>query len=409
MSYDFTTLVSRKNTGASKWEQMYSWNPNVADDVVPLSVADMEFKPAPEIVEGLKKHLDTAILGYTKAYPDFLDSVISWMDRKHKYKVEKEWILNTPGVVNAFYAAVNAFYAAVNAFYAAVNAFTEPGEGVIIFKPVYYPFSMAIEKNERNIINCPLIENDGYYTIDFEKFDEISKDPKNKLLIFCSPHNPVGRVWTKEELEKVAEISVKNDLVVVSDEIWGDLIMPGYEHYMMGRLGGEIEERLITCTAPSKTFNLAGLATSSIIIKNKEIREKYSEMLQVMRSSSVNILGFKACEIAYNQGEKWLEELITVLDTNQKVVKEFFEKKFPKIKARLIEGTYLQWLDFKALEISDEELERFMHMDAQFFTDEGYIFGEEGSGYERINLAAPTWVIEAELERLGKALEKIYK
>lgn len=395
MSYDFTTLVSRKNTGASKWEQMYSWNSNVADDVVPLSVADMEFKPAPEIVEGLKKHLDTAILGYTKAYPDFLDSVISWMDRRHKYKVEKEWILNTPGVVNAFYAAV--------------NAFTEPGEGVIIFKPVYYPFSMAIEKNERNIINCPLIENDGYYTIDFEKFDEISKDPKNKLLIFCSPHNPVGRVWTKEELEKVAEISVKNDLVVVSDEIWADLIMPGYEHYMMGRLGGEIEERLITCTAPSKTFNLAGLATSSIIIKNKEIREKYSEMLQVMRSSSVNILGFKACEIAYNQGEKWLEELITVLDTNQKVVKEFFEKKFPKIKARLIEGTYLQWLDFKALEISDEELERFMHMDAQFFTDEGYIFGEEGSGYERINLAAPTWVIEAELERLGKVLEKIYK
>lgn len=198
-------------------------------------------------------------------------------------------------------------------------------------------------------------------------------------------------------------------MIVVSDEIWADLIMPGYEHYMMGRLGGEIEERLITCTAPSKTFNLAGLATSSIIIKNKELREKYSEMLQVMRSASVNILGFKACEIAYNQAEKWLEELLVVLDTNQKAVKEFFEKKFPKIKVKLIEGTYLQWLDFRALGISDEELERFMHMDAQFFTDEGYIFGEEGSGYERINLAAPTWVIERELERLGKALEKIYK
>lgn len=395
MNYDFTTLVSRKNTGASKWEQMYSWNPEVADDVVPLSVADMEFKSAPEIVEGLKVHLDKAILGYTKAYPDFLDSVISWMERKHQYKVEKEWILNTPGIVNAFYAAV--------------NAFTEPGEGVIIFKPVYYPFSMAIEKNGRDIVNCPLIEKDGYYTIDFEKFDEISKNSKNKLLIFCSPHNPVGRVWTKEELEKVAEIAVKNDLIVVSDEIWADLIMPGYEHYMMGRLGGAIEERLITCTAPSKTFNLAGLATSSIIIKNKEIREKYSEILQIMRSASVNILGYKACEIAYNEGEKWLEELITVLDTNQKIVKKFFEERFPKIKARLIEGTYLQWLDFRALEISDEELERFMHMDAQFFTDEGYIFGEEGSGYERINLAAPTWVIEAELERLGKALEKIYK
>lgn len=395
MKYDFTTLVSRKNTGASKWEQMYGWNPNVADDVVPLSVADMEIKPAPEIIEGLKKYLDTAILGYTKAYPAFLDSVISWMERRHKYKIEKEWILNTPGVVNAFYAAV--------------NAFTDPGDGVIIFRPVYYPFSMAIEKNKRTLVNCPLIETDGYYTIDYDKFEELAKKPENKLLIFSNPHNPVGRVWTEEELRKVGEIAVKNNVIIVADEIWCDLIMPGYEHYMMSRLGGEIEENIILCTAPSKTFNLAGLATSSIIVKNKEIREKYAEMLQIMRSASVNILGFKACEIAYNECEEWLEELITVLDTNQKVVKKFFEERFPKIKARLIEGTYLHWLDFRALGMSDEEMEEFMHMDAQFFTDEGYIFGDEGSGYERINLAAPTWVIEASLEKLGAALEKVYK
>lgn len=395
MSYDFTTLLSRKGTGSSKWEQMYGWNPNVAEDVVPFSVADMEIKNAPEIVEGLKEYLDRAVLGYTKAYPAFLDSVISWMERRHNYKVEKEWIVNTPGVVNAFYAAV--------------NAFTEPGEGVIIFKPVYYPFSMAIEKNKRTLVNCPLKEDDGYYTIDFEKFEEVAKDPKNKLLIFCNPHNPVGRVWKWEELEKIAEIAVKHDLIVVSDEIWADLIMPGYKHVVMGRVCEKLEERLITCTAPSKTFNLAGLATSSIIIKNKEIREKYAETLQVMRSASVNILGFKACEIAYNQCEQWLEELLQVLDTNQKVVKEFFDKKFPKIKARLIEGTYLQWLDFRALGLSDSELEEFMHMEAEFFTDEGYVFGEEGSGYERINLAAPTWVIEAGLERLGKALERVYK
>ena len=395
MSYDFTTLLSRKGTGSSKWEQMYGWNPNVAEDVVPFSVADMEIKNAPEIVEGLKEYLDRAVLGYTKAYPAFLDSVISWMERRHDYKVEKEWIVNTPGIVNAFYAAV--------------NAFTEPGEGVIVFKPVYYPFSMAIEKNKRTLVNCPLKEDDGYYTIDFEKFEEAAKDPNNKLLIFCNPHNPVGRVWKWEELEKIAEIAVKYDLIVVSDEIWADLIMPGYKHIVMGRVCEKLEERLITCTAPSKTFNLAGLATSSIIIKNKEVREKYAETLQVMRSASVNILGFKACEIAYNQCEQWLEELLVVLDTNQKVVKEFFEKRFPKIKARLVEGTYLQWLDFRALGLSDSELEEFMHMEAEFFTDEGYVFGEEGSGYERINLAAPTWVIEAGLERLGKALEKIYK
>ena len=171
----------------------------------------------------------------------------------------------------------------------------------------------------------------------------------------------------------------------------------------------ELEERLITCTAPSKTFNLAGLATSSIIIKNKDIRDAYIETLEIMRSSYVNILGFKACEIAYNNCEKWLEELIQVLDRNQKIVKEFFEKRFPQIKVNLAEGTYLLWLDFRALGLSDKELERFMHMEAEFFTDEGYIFGAEGSGYERVNLAAPTWVIEKALERLGNALEKIYK
>lgn len=395
MKYDFTTLESRKNTGAIKWEQMYEWNPNVADDVVPLSVADMELKAVPEIIEGLKKYLDKAILGYTRAYPSFLESVVSWIDRRHNYKIEKEWIVNTPGVVNAFYAAV--------------NAFTEPGDGVIIFRPVYYPFSMAIEKNNRKIVNCSLIETDGYYTIDFDKLEELAKNPENKLIIFSNPHNPVGRVWKEEELKKLGEIAVKNNIIIVADEIWCDIIMPGYKHFMMGRLGGEIENNLILCTAPSKTFNLAGMATSNIIIKNQELRDKYRQTLELMRSASVNILGFKACELAYNHGEEWLSELIELLDKNQKIVKKFFEEKFPKIKARLIEGTYLQWVDFRALNLSNEELEKFMHIDAEFFTDEGYIFGDEGSGYERINLAAPTWVIEEALNRLEISLKKIYK
>lgn len=395
MKYDFTTLESRKNTGAIKWEQMYEWNPDVADNVVPLSVADMELKPVPEVIEGLKKYLDKAILGYTRAYPEFLDSVVSWIYKRHKYKIEKEWIVNTPGVVNAFYATV--------------NAFTEPGDGVIIFRPVYYPFSMAIEKNNRKIVNCPLLENDGYYTIDFNRLEELAKKDENKLIIFSNPHNPVGRVWKEDELKKLGEIAVKNNIIIVADEIWCDIIMPGYEHFMMGRLGGEIENNLILCTAPSKTFNLAGMATSNIIIKNQEIRDKYRQTLEIMRSASVNILGFKACELAYKYGEEWLSKLIELLDKNQKIVKKFFEEKFPKIKARLIEGTYLQWVDFRALNLSNEELEKFMHMDAQFFTDEGYIFGDEGSGYERINLAAPTWVIEEALNRLEISLRKIYK
>ncbi|RVU55711.1 MalY/PatB family protein [Anaerosphaera multitolerans] len=393
MGYDFETLVSRKKQGSEKWDQMYEWNPNVSEDVVPLSVADMEFKNAPEIIEGLKEYLDEVILGYAGPYPEYHEAVISWMKRRHNYDIEKDWIVTTPGVVNAFYAAV--------------NAFTKEDDGVIIFRPVYYPFTNAIYANNRKLVNCPLIKTDGYYTIDFDKFEELARDPKNKLLIFCNPHNPVGRVWTRDELEKVGNICLENDIVLVSDEIWNDLIMPGYKHIMMGSISEEIENITITCTAPSKTFNLAGLATSNIIVKNEEMRSVYLEALAAMRSRMVNILGYKACELAYTKSEKWLDELIPVIDRNQRMVKDFFDERHPEIKAYLSEGTYLQWVDFSGLGLSNEELEEFMHMEAQFFTDEGYIFGEEGNGYERINLAAPTWVIKRELERLDKALVKL--
>ncbi len=395
MKYDFRTLVSRKGTGAAKWEQMYGWNSNVKEGVVPLSVADMELKNPPEIIEGLKEYLDHAVLGYAMPYEEFYDAVINWQKTKHNWNIKKEWIVNTPGVVNAFFTAI--------------RAFTDPGDGVIIFKPVYYPFSMAIEKNERELINCPLINTDGYYTIDYDKFDELAKNPKNKLLIFCSPHNPVGRVWKREELEKVAEIAIKNDLIVLSDEIWNDLIMPGYEHTVMATVNEELNDRLITCTAPSKSFNLAGMATSNIIISNEKIRETFKKTIDVVHGGTINILGYKCCELAYNKCSEWLDEVIKLIDTNQKVVKKFFEDNFPKIKAPLIEGTYLQWLDFRVIGMTNERLEEFMHMEAEFFLDEGYIFGEEGSGYERINLAAPTYVIEKALERLGQALEKVYK
>lgn len=395
MKYDFKTLVSRKGTGAAKWEQMYGWNSKVKDDVVPLSVADMELKNPPEIIEGLKEYLDHAVLGYAMPYEGFYDAVINWQKTRHNWNIKKEWIVNTPGVVNAFFAAV--------------RAFTNPGDGVIVFQPVYYPFFMAIEKNERELINCPLINTHGYYTIDYDKFDELAKNSKNKLLIFCSPHNPVGRVWKREELEKVAEIAIKNNLIVVSDEIWNDLIMPGYQHTVMATVNEELNNRLITCTAPSKSFNLAGMATSNIIISNEKLRETFKKSVDIVHGGTINILGYKCCELAYNQCSDWLDEVIKLIDTNQKVVKKFFEDNFPKIKATFIEGTYLQWIDFRALGMTDEKLEEFMHMEAEFFLDEGYIFGEEGSGYERINLAAPTDVIEKALERLGQALEKVYK
>ncbi|SHH41810.1 aminotransferase [Anaerosphaera aminiphila DSM 21120] len=393
MKHDFETLLSRKEKGCEKWELMYDWNSKVDEDVVPLSVADMEFKNPPEITEGLKEYLDEIVLGYAQSYPEYVESVISWLKRKHNYNIKEEWIVNTPGVINAIYGAV--------------NAFTNEGDGVIIFRPVYYPFTSAINANNRTLVNCPLIETDGYYTIDYDKFEELAKDENNKLLIFSNPHNPVGRVWTRDELERLGKICIENNIIIVSDEIWNDLIMPGYKHTVLGSISEDIENITITCTAPSKTFNLAGLATSNIIVRNESIRKPYIKALKRMRSTQLNVLGYKACELAYNSCEEWLNELISVIDHNQRMVKSFFEKKHPEIKAYLSEGTYLQWLDFRGLGLNNEELEEFLHMEAQFFTDEGCVFGEEGSGYERINLAVPTWALERELNRLDRALNKL--
>ncbi|HCX03730.1 MAG TPA: pyridoxal phosphate-dependent aminotransferase [Clostridiales bacterium] len=393
MKYDFKTVVNRHNTGSFKYEQMVDWNPEVDKDVIPYSVADMELKNPPEIVEGLKDYMEDTILGYTGPTQDYYDAVKGWMKRRHNWDIKEEWINLSAGVVSAFYAAV--------------RAFTEPGDGVLLMTPAYYPFYSAIEKNERTLVRNPLIEKDGRYYIDYEDLEEKAKDPRNKIILFCSPHNPVGRVWEKEELEKVADICLRNDVIIVSDEIHNDLIMPGYNHTVMSNISEEVNKNLIVCTAPSKTFNLAGLQTSNIIIPNEEIREKYTQEVESTGFHMLNIFGYKACEIAYNQCEDWLEELKELIHTNHMVCKKFFEENLPEIKVYDLEGTYLQWLDFNALGLDKDELEELMHMEAQAFFDEGYIFGEEGEGFERINLACPTHKLEGMLERVKKAVEKV--
>jgi len=392
MTYDFTTRVNRKNMGALKWEQMYNWNPNVGEDIIPLSVADMELKNAPRIITGLQRFLDDAVLGYTGPSHDFLKSVVDWQKKRHNWDIKEDWIVNTQGVVAAFYAAI--------------RAFSKKGDGIITFRPVYYPFHSAIDDNARTEVNVPLINNSNYYTIDYDKFEEAAKQANNKILLFCSPHNPVGRVWTKEELEKVAEIAVKHDLYVISDEIWYDIIMPGYQHTVLAKVNEALQDKIITCTSPSKTFNLAGMMTSNIIISNEDTREQFRHEIEVTRGDMIGILGYKACELAYRKEEAWLDELNTLIDTNQRFVHNYFKEHFPLIKAPLIEGTYLQWIDFTGLNMSVYDLEEFLHMEAEFFTDEGYIFGEEGNNYERINLALPTDALKEALDRLVKALQQ---
>lgn len=395
MKYDFETLVSRKNVGSHKWDAIKKINENVCDNIVPFSVADMEFKNAPEIKEGLKKYIDETILGYTGPTERYYEAICKWMKRRHNWNINKEWIIEFHGVVPALHTIV--------------QALTNEGDGVIVMTPVYYPFYKSIMNKNRKIIRTELVLNKNKYEINFDDFLEKAKDPNTKMLILCNPHNPVGRVWTEEELRKIGEICIANNVIVVSDEIHCDIIMPEYRHTIFSNICEEFRENSITCTAPSKTFNLAGLQTSNIIIANPKIRNKVKNVYEESGEFSLNIFGYKACEIAYNECEEWLDQLIKVLSINKKLVEDFIKTNIPEVKIIPLEGTYLQWLDFRELESDYKELEKFMQNEAQLFLDEGYIFGEEGQGFERINLACPTKVLEDALNRLWEAVKKIYR
>jgi cystathionine beta-lyase len=388
--YDFEKLINRKNTGSGKWNQMYEINPDVAEDIVPLSVADMEFKTAPEIVEGLKKFLDESVLGYTSATDDYYKSVIGWMERRHGFSPNKEWFIEMPGVVPALKHMV--------------SALTRPGDSVLIMTPVYYPFRSVAETQGRNIIETELIAEGNTYKIDFEDFEAKARREDVKLFILCSPHNPIGRVWTKQELELLCHLCYENDVFVISDEIHFDLIMPGYKHVSLGTFEEKYLENCAICTAPSKTFNLAGLQTANIFISNKDIRERVSKEKGF---GTLNAVGYKACELAYNCCEDWLEQAIEVIDGNRKYIEEFMARNIPRVKVFEMQATYLMWLDFNALGMDYKELEKFMQYKAQLFLDEGYIFGKGGYGFERINIACPKWVIEGAMERLLKAVNSL--
>ncbi len=391
MKYDFETVLSRVNTGSTKWNSMYKKYKNIPDGIVPLSVADMEFKNPPEINEGLSEYLKTAIMGYTMGEDSYYNSVINWQKRRHNWNIEKDWIVEYPGVVPALFNII--------------KALTNENDGVIIFTPVYYPFYSAIKSNNRNIVECELINNNGRYEIDFDDFTKKANNIKNKLLILCNPHNPVGRVWTKEELIKIGEICIENGIIVVSDEIHNDLIMPEYKHTVFASISDEFAKNSIICTAPSKTFNLAGLSLSNIIIPDYNIRKK---IIRSKRDSGIfhcNIAGYKACEIAYNNCEEWLLQLIDVLNENKIFVENYIKENIPEIKVTPMEGTYLMWLDFRKLFDDYNELEKFMTEKAYIFADEGYIFGNGGRGFERINIACPKSVLFDALERIKNALK----
>ena len=390
MNYDFTTLRPRIAVGSSKWGAMQKLRQGLPPEVIPLSVADMEFVNPPEIAEHLSHYLETMILGYTQPTDSYYAALSDWMARRHNWKIDREWVVPSPGVVPALCHMV--------------QAYTEPGDKVIVFPPVYYPFYSAIRENGRQVLECPLLEKDGHYEMDFDRFAQVAEE--GKVLLFSSPHNPVGRVWSREELEKLSAICLEKGVLVLSDEIHFDLILGERHHTVFATLSEAAAQNCVICTAPSKTFNLAGLQTANIIIPNKKLREKLLAVRNRLGIHGCNMLGYQACETAYRECEDWLEQLLAVLRENRTLVETYARAFLPGVKPVELEGTYLQWLDCRALGMDAKALEKFMQEEALWCTDEGYIFGTGGEGFERINLACPTWVLRKALDRLRDALQR---
>lgn len=384
-TYDFETVVDRREAGAGKWEMIRQKDGTYPKDIVPLSVADMEFALAPEIRDGLKKVLDTEVMGYTSMNEAYKEAVCLWMEQRHGWKIEKDWICPSNGVVPALNAAV--------------RAIGGEGCGVIIMPPIYPPFFGAAKENGSHLVECPLIlGSNGQYTIDFDAFEKAASLPENKVFLLCSPHNPIGRVWTEKELIRIGEICLKNDILVISDEIHFDLIMPGYTHTVFTKAVPAMLEKAIVCTAPSKTFNIAGMGTSNIIIANEELRKLFKKEMH----AGPSFLGYRACEVAYRNAAPWLDACIDVIHTNSELVDSYLAKHLPWAVVSPLEGTYLKWVDLRKSGLTKEELEKKM-LENHLYLDEGYIFGEEGAGFERINIACPTEVLQKALERLVKA------
>jgi len=396
MKYNFESVSKRFHTGSKKWEELLANGVKDSEDLIPFSVADMEFETAPEIKEALCNKINGFVLGYSNPTDNYKKAVCDWMKKRHGWEVKPEWMVPQHGIVDGFFEAV--------------KTYTKEGDGVLLMTPVYYPMYHAVKDNNRVIVDNPLIRKGNTYEIDFEDFEKKCKDENTKMLILCSPHNPCGRVWTKEELTKIGRICIDNNVLIISDEIHFDLEMPGHKHICFASLSEEFAQHCLVMTAPTKTFNLAGLQTSNIFIPNEELRNKYwTSLRRTNPNFKCNILGLTACEAAYNNCEEWLNQCLEVINTNKNIIIDFFKKNFPQIVVMDLQATYLLWMDWSGLGLSYQELERINHEEARLFFDEGYVFGKQGECFERWNLACPTRYIEEALERMKVAYSKYVK
>ena len=395
MAYDFDKVIERRGTHCSKWDT----DPRTIEGAdyplgspLPLWIADMDFEAAPEITQALAERVRHGVFGYTFVPDSCYEAIIDWEARRHGWKIEREWIQFAPGAVPAAHMAV--------------QAFCQPGDRVIVQRPVYYPFFRTALNNGAQIANNPLRLHNGRYEIDFEDFERQASDPRTTLFILCSPHNPVGRVWTREELERLGAICARHDVRVIADELHCDILMPGHKHYPFGGLNAACRDNAMTIIAPSKTFNLAGLQATVLITPDARMRRRFENVLTRNSIARPNLFAVTGLEAAYTHGEKWLDELLVYIKGNYDFLADYLKERLPQVRVMPLEGTFLAWLDFRALEPDPRALQKKMLTEADVWLDEGWVFGPEGDGFERIVLACPRSILKDALDRIVRAFGK---
>lgn len=390
MPVDFDTVPNRRGTNCFKYD--FAREMGMPEDVLPLWVADMDFPTAPAVLERLHALAEHGIFGYTGVKDAYFSAVHNWYAQRFGWETQRSWLVTTPGVVFAIAIAI--------------RAFTQKGDAILIQQPVYYPFANKVTENDRQLVVNPLILKNGRYEMDFADMERKIADNHVKMLLLCSPHNPVGRVWTKEELLRVGEICQKHGVLVVSDEIHADFTYAGHTHRVFASVKSEFADFTITCTAPSKTFNLAGLQNSNIFIPNRQLRHAYKKELSACGCGGTNCMGMAACQAAYEAGADWLEQLKQYLAGNLAYIRQFLREKLPDIALIEPEGTYLVWLDLRKLGLTEQQQRQLIVQDAKLWLDTGTLFGQGGEGFERINIACPRATIEQAMQRLERAVHK---
>ena len=390
MKNSFDVLIDRRGTSCLKYD--FGMERKGRDDLLPLWVADMDFRLPDEVIEDLQKRVSHGIFGYTDPKDDYYDALNRWFSKRHGYTVDRQWNIITPGVVYAISMAI--------------RALTKEGDSILIQQPVYYPFASMVKLNNRNVVNNQLVFNKeaGRYEIDFDDLEKKIKEEKLKMVLFCSPHNPVGRVWTREEILRFADICKENDVYIFADEIHADFVYEGHKHISFMTLDDEYREKLIVGTSPSKTFNIAGLQIANIFVPNESVRDALKKENDAAGYSQCNAIGLTATTSVYTKGEQWLDELLRYLKGNVDYVRSFLQEKLPRVKLIEPEGTYLIWLDFSEIVKDHKELEKLIVDKAHLWLDPGIIFGRETALFERINIAAPRATIEKALEQLCAAV-----